>query len=231
MRTETTEVIFFDAAGTLFRLPRGVGWHYRDVASRHGCEIEEEVLGRAFSAVWQEMPARAATRCARPDDDRGWWRELVSRVLTECGGEAAAVLDADAYFTELYAEFTRPGVWVLYPEVRVELEKLRAHYRLGIVSNFDTRLHQILRQLDIADFFQPIVLSSEVGADKPDPWIFQRALELAEIRPTEAAHVGDDSRCDWAGAAAAGLRAFPLRRPGNSLRDLPAWLARDRFAS
>ncbi len=65
------EVIFFDAAGTLFHLPRGVGHHYREVALRHGCEIAEGDLRAAFAAVWKTMPLRPATRVARADDDRG----------------------------------------------------------------------------------------------------------------------------------------------------------------
>ena len=217
------EVIFFDAAGTLFHLPRGVGHHYREVALRHSCDIAESDLQAAFSAVWKTMPPRAATRVARADDDRGWWRELVGRMLERCG-VAAGALDRAAYFAELYAEFTQPGVWALFPEVRAVLEELRPHYRLGIISNFDGRLRAILRHLEIAAHFEPIVISSEVGADKPDRWIFQHALERAGIAPAAALHVGDDPARDWAAAESAGLHSFHLARPANSLRDLAAAL-------
>ena len=218
------EVVFFDAAGTLFHLPRGVGHHYREVALRHGCEIGERDLQAAFAAVWKSMPPRPATRMARADDDRGWWRELVGRALERCD-VAAEALDREAYFAELYAEFTRPGVWELFPGVRAVLEELQPHYRLGIISNFDGRLRAILQHLGIAAHFQPIVISSEVGADKPDRWIFQHALERAGVPPGAALHVGDDPVRDWAAAESAGLRCFRLARPANSLRDLPAWLA------
>ena len=218
------EVIFFDAAGTLFHLPRGVGYHYREVALRHGCEIGERDLHGAFAAVWKTMPPRPATRAPRADDDRGWWRELVGRALERCA-VAAGALDREVYFSELYAEFARPGVWELFPEVRAVLEELQPQCRLAIISNFDGRLRTILRHLDLARYFQPIVISSEVGADKPDPWIFQHALERAGVAPGAALHVGDDPARDWAAAEAAGLRCFRLARPANSLRDLPAWLA------
>ena len=218
------EVVFFDAAGTLFHLPRGVGHHYREVALRHGCEIAEGDLRAAFAAVWMAMPPCPATRVARADDNRGWWRELVGRVLERCG-VAAEVLDREAYFAELYEEFTRPGVWELFPEVRAVLENLRGHYRLGVISNFDGRLRTILQHLGIAGHFQPIVISSEVGADKPDRWIFQHALESAGVPPSAALHVGDDPVRDWHAAESVGLRCFRLARPANSLRDLPAWLA------
>ncbi len=213
--------IFFDAVGTLIRLPRGVGHHYSAVARRHGCELDAAVLDSAFRAAWKAMPARAATRIARPDDDRGWWRALVASVLDRVG---AAALDRDAYFAELYAEFARPGVWELFPEVCEVLDALAGRYALGIVSNFDGRLRAILGGLGIAGRFEHVVLSSEVGADKPDPWIFERALSLAGVRPEHALHAGDDPRCDWAGAAAAGLRVFHLERSRGDLRAIIATL-------
>lgn len=214
-----TKVIFFDAAGTLFHLPRGVGWHYRDVAERHGCPLDEQVLLRAFGAVWKTMPARPAERKARPDDDRGWWRELVEQVLNRCA-VAPGQLDRAAYFDELYAEFTRPGVWALFPEVRETLAGLRSQFRLGVISNFDGRLRPILAHLGIADAFEDLVISSEVGADKPDAWIFEHALDRIGVAAGEALHVGDDPVHDWQGAAAAGLQVFRLERPANDLRNL-----------
>ncbi len=63
-----------------------------------------------------------------------------------------------------------------------------------------------------------------MGADKPDPFIFQRALELTNATAHESLHVGDDPVRDWQGAAAAGLRVFELERPRRSLRDLLATL-------
>lgn len=217
------KVIFFDAAGTLFYLPRSVGWHYREVAERFGCDIDEERLQRAFRAVWTEMPARLPGRVARADDDKIWWRGLVARVLDVCG-VTAHQLDRAAYFEELYQEFTRPGVWELFPEVRDIVTALRPRFQLGVISNFDGRLRAILDHLGLSGVFEPLVISSEVGADKPDPWIFQRALELAGVAPGEALHVGDDPVHDWQGAAAAGIHIFKLDRPANSLRDLPACL-------
>ena len=223
------KIVFFDAAGTLFHLPRGVGWHYREVAARRGAQLDEDALREAFQETWTSMPARPASRQARADDDRGWWRELVERVLDRCAlGQGE--LDRPAYFEELYREFARPGVWTLFPETRSVLQALGPRYQLGIISNFDGRLRLILEHLGLTGIFAPVIISSEVGADKPDPWIFQRALALAGVGPAEALHVGDDARSDWEGAAAAGLRVFRLQRPANSLRDLVAQLtARSAF--
>jgi putative hydrolase of the HAD superfamily len=213
------KIIFFDAAGTLFHLPRGVGWHYRDVAGRHGWTLDEDALRRAFGEVWREMPTRPASRIARADDDKGWWHELVERVLDRCAVSADASARG-AYFEELYAEFTRPGIWELFPEVREVLDALRSRFRLGVISNFDGRLRPIFRHLGLDDIFDPLVISSEAGADKPDPWIFQQALARAGVAAAEALFVGDDPVRDWQGAAEAGLQVFRLHRPDISLRDL-----------
>lgn len=219
MGARTTKVIFFDAAGTLFHLPRGVGWHYREVAARHGLQLDETALQRTFGAAWKAMPVGPATREARPDDDRDWWRQLVGQVLAGCA-VAPTEIDFNAYFDELYSEFTKPGVWELFAEVHDVLVQLRPHFRLGIISNFDGRLRHILAHLGIADFFSDMVISSEVGSDKPDAWIFESALHRSGVAPREALHVGDDPVHDWQGAAAAGLEVFRLDRPANDLRDL-----------
>ncbi len=215
----TPRVIFFDAAGTLFHLPRGVGFHYAAVLARHGVRREEAMLNDAFQTLWQEMPAPVPAEGPRADDGKGWWRDLVGRVLDRCEvGETD--LERGTFFEDLYHEFVRPAVWRLYPETREVLERLAARFPLGVITNFDGRFRGIAAQLGIGHFFRYLVISSEVGADKPDPRIFRRAVELAGVAPAEALHVGDDAVCDWEGAAAAGLRAFALDRPRNDLRSV-----------
>lgn len=217
------KTIFFDAAGTLFHLPRGVGWHYREVAQRFGCTLDEDALSHAFRTVWRQMPIRPALHQPRPDDDKGWWFSLVDQVLDECRVPTEQLSRLE-YFEQLYTEFTQSGIWELYPETLEVLSSLRTRYRLGVISNFDGRLRPILAHLGLVRLFDPIVISSEVGADKPDPWIFQQALKLAGATAAESLHVGDDLRADWQGAEAAGLHVFHLHRPDNSLRQLAAKL-------
>jgi putative hydrolase of the HAD superfamily len=130
-------------------------------------------------------------------------------------------LDRDAYFEAVYGHFAEPGVWDLYPEVIEVLDALHARFQLGVISNFDGRLRMILEHLSLSKYFAHLFLSSELGADKPDPEIYRRALRLSNVRPDETLHVGDDPERDWAGATGAGLSIFRLDRPRTSLRDLP----------
>jgi putative hydrolase of the HAD superfamily len=202
-------VVFFDATGTLIYLPRGVAFHYADVARRHGEGFAEADLDRAFHVAWKEMPGRVSTTGPRPNDDKEWWRALVDRTLDHL---QPIKLDRSAFFEELYAEFTLPGVWALFPEIREVLETLRTRCQLGVISNFDSRLRTIFNHLAITAFFDEIVISSEVGADKPDEKIFQIALARFGVAPQEALHVGDDPENDWRAAERAGLHVFPLNR-------------------
>ena len=215
------KAIFFDAAGTLIYLPKSVGHHYAFVGKRIGLALDAPALDRAFADCWKQMPARPAFDGPREDDDKGWWRELVKRILDQVA-PGTSELDRDAFFEAAYAHFAEAGVWELYPEVTEVLEALHERCALAVVSNFDGRLRMILEHLGVSKYFARVFLSSELGADKPDPEIYRRALQLSAARPNETLHAGDDPVRDWEGASAAGLSVFRLERPRNSLRDLLA---------
>jgi putative hydrolase of the HAD superfamily len=78
-----------------------------------------------------------------------------------------------------------------------------------------------------------VVTSAEVGAAKPEPRVFERALTVAGVPAGEALHAGDKVDNDVEGAAAAGIRAVLVQREGEppegvtairSLQELPALL-------
>jgi len=129
-------------------------------------------------------------------------------------------LDHDNFFEIAYEHFAEAGVWELYPEVVEILEILRPRFRVAVISNFDGRLRMILEHLGVSKFFSHIFVSSELGADKPDPEIFRRALSVIQLAPNEVLHVGDDPERDWKAASAAGVSIFKLERNKNSLRDV-----------
>jgi len=216
---EVIRAILFDAAGTLFYLTKTVGDHYAYVGREVGLDLDAQKLESAFHAAWKQLPRRPAIDGPRKDDDKGWWRELVRRVFDQVA-PSVSELDRDNFFEVAYEHFAEPGVWELYPEVPEVLEQLRPRFQLAIISNFDGRLRFILQHLGISNYFSYIFISSELGADKPDPEIFRRALKLIHLNADEVLHVGDDPERDWNAASAAGLSVFRLDRPRNSLRDL-----------
>lgn len=123
----------------------------------------------------------------------------------------------DAYFDEIYRAFRGTRGWELYPETIDVLRRLRREgIRLGIISNFDSRLLDVLDALNINEFFDTITISSREGAAKPDPRIFMAALQKHDCPASSALHVGDSLQSDVGGAMAAGMRAVWIDR-GESL--------------
>ena len=93
------------------------------------------------------------------------------------------------------------------------LDSLSQHCRLGIVTN-NSSAEQIekLRALNIASYFDTVVISEDVGVTKPDPRIFSLALERIGARAHEAVFIGDSLDNDIAGAANLGMAAVWLCR-------------------
>jgi putative hydrolase of the HAD superfamily len=213
------KAIFFDAVGTLFYLTKSVGRHYAIVGEEIGLKLDADKLGDAFVSAWNQMPKRSAIAGPRENDDKDWWRNLVDLVLDQVA-PSLGELDRDNFFEIAYDHFAESGVWELYPEVISVLTQLEPRFQLAVVSNFDGRLRFIIDHLGISKFFKHIFVSSELGADKPDPEIFRRALRVVDLSPDQVLHVGDDPERDWKAAKAAGLSVFELDREKTSLRYL-----------
>lgn len=212
------QTLFFDAAGTLIRPAEAVGKTYAQHALRQGIVVEPEAIMQAFRVVWKETPPplHPAGQGAA-DDDRGWWRALVGDVFARVLGAPLAENRLEALFSGLYLHYAQPQAWSVFDDVVPALEDLSRDHRLLVLSNFDRRLRSILAGHDLLRFFAEVVISSEVGAAKPHPRMFQAALAAGGCLPQEALHIGDDATCDLAGAQSSGIHAFHVKRPGNGL--------------
>jgi putative hydrolase of the HAD superfamily len=217
------KAITLDAVGTLFYLTKTVGDHYAYVGREVRLDLDAQELESAFHTAWKKMPQRYAIDGPRENDDKGWWRELVDFILDQVA-PSLSEFDRDNFFEIAYEHFAESGVWERYPEVPGVLEQLQPRFQLAVISNFDGRLRLILEHLGISKFFHHVFVSSELGADKPDPEIYRRALKFIDLKPNEVLHVGDDPGRDWEAASATGLSIFRLDRRKNSLRDLLATL-------
>ena len=78
------------------------------------------------------------------------------------------------------------------PEAFDVLNALRSRgQRMGIVSNYPPELRAYLQEAGLAPYFETIIISGEVGVEKPDPRIMQLAMEAMQIQPAECLYVGD----------------------------------------
>jgi putative hydrolase of the HAD superfamily len=212
-RGKRPEAVLLDAAGTLIRPREPVGETYAGMARRFGAKLDPDRLSRAFPEILADMPDLAfewTSIAELQNRERDWWRALVGRVLERVGG---SVGDFEGFFDALYSYYAKGCTWECFPEVPSVLSALRAQgCRLAVVSNFDSRLPGILRDLGLADSVDVIIYSSKAGSAKPDPVIFQAALAALRVSPEEAIHVGDSPLADVAGAAAAGITGLLIGR-------------------
>jgi putative hydrolase of the HAD superfamily len=195
--------VLFDAVGTLFRTRGTIGEIYSDVASRHGVLARPDELDRRFEALTgaRGMPV-----------EKAGWRRTVALVFENLG----RFDDFDAFFEEVYALFRSGSRWRLFPEVPGVLEQLGARgVRMGVVTNFDDRIHQVLEDLGITRYFDAIQTAEGSGLQKPDPRFFTRAAATLQATAQDTIVVGDDVVQDLGGAQRAGMRGLLVdRRPG-----------------
>lgn len=209
------EVVFFDAVGTLFRVRDSVGDIYARAASEYGVVADADRVNQAFFQAFKSARPAAfpnASDAELPDLERAWWREVVERTFDICELRDRFV-DFSSYFNLVFDRFATASTWKLYDETLPVLQQLRrARVPLGIISNFDSRLHAVLDALALREYFQSVTLSTAIGAAKPDVRVFQTATRTHGINSECALHVGDSYKQDYVGAKRAGLQAVWLLR-------------------
>ncbi|HRY28441.1 MAG TPA: HAD-IA family hydrolase [Elusimicrobiota bacterium] len=209
------KAVFFDAGGTLFRPHPSVGHVYAGLARKYGCDASAEWVDRRFRAQWRRRNGLEFLKNTDEGEEKAWWSRLVRAVF----GRRMSEETFRPYFEELYDLFAQPKTWRLFPDALPTLKKLKKRgVPVGIVSNWDSRLFELCRGLGVAPWVDFILASAVVGSVKPHPGIFQKALKLAGVRPSEAIHVGDSFREDYCGATRAGLKAVWLCRAGGGSR-------------
>ncbi|NEO34108.1 MAG: HAD family hydrolase [Symploca sp. SIO3C6] len=209
------KVIFLDAVGTLFGVRGSVGEVYGMFAREYGVKVKDASLNNSFLRAFKSAKPPVfpgADPDEIPEQEFEWWRMIALRTF-EDAGVLEQFVDFTDFFDQLYHHFATAKPWFIYPDVIPALEKWQAvGIGLGIVSNFDSRLHFVLKELKLDKFFTSITISTFAGAAKPEPQIFATALQKHHCQPQEAWHIGDSYQQDYQGARAAGLRAILIDR-------------------
>ena len=216
--------VLFDAAETLFTTRGSIGELYGTVAREFGSTADDAQIQAAFVREFRHS-GPLTTR-----GEKQWWRDVVQRVFNEVG----MVENFEEFFNKVYDQFRDSSGWLLFPETREVLTELKGRndLRLGVISNFDSRIYSVMRSLDIISFFDTITISSETGYAKPHPGIFLAAQEALGIPASRILLVGDSLMDDIQAGQLSGmnsvlidrqdryadLKAFPRIR---SLREVP----------
>jgi putative hydrolase of the HAD superfamily len=206
---EPIDTLLFDFGGTLDA--NGVAWKDRFYAlyRAEGLDMAADAFESSFFAADDSLVGSLAPAT----DLSGTVQALVANLEAELGRCGAGADEtclgngrtdgnrgrrvASRFLSEASAAFACN---------RPLLEALGERYRLGVVSNFYGNLEAVCQGAGLASLFAVLVDSHRVGAEKPDPAIFQFALETLRATPETTVFVGDSLRRDREGARRTGMR-------------------------
>ncbi len=214
-----TRAYFFDAGHTLLHTVPSVGEVYAREAVALGARVTAEEINAVYPGVFEEIAPRHTAagvgRAANDEQDAALWRAITGEVHRRVPGLRA--VDALAWWERLHEAFGRSDHWTYYPDVVPTLKELRRRgVKVGVISNWSTRLRVISRELGLEELVDFVLISAEFGAGKPDPRIFEAALDRAGVDPEDSLHAGDSVHDDVIGARGVGIRpVFVWRRSGD----------------
>ena len=192
---------------------------YSRVLATLGSELEAGLLDRCIRKTSAEMAGEVPSGTDRfgrfAGGETEYWSRFFRKVYRSAAGRSAEPRLVDRALDLLWEAFGQPTAWHVYDDVVPTLDQLRREgARLGVVSNWDSRLTRLLQVLDLAKYFETIGVSCHEKMEKPNPKFFLRVMDRMGGRPRETLHVGDVPDLDLAGARAAGLDAVVLDRAG-----------------
>ena len=216
--------IFFDVGNTLL-FPNRDRIH-APLAER-SLTPDPALLRNLERSVKNQFDARMAKNGST---DHSFWWMFYSQLLAKIG------LNDDAVRDQLVSSIRQSANWDIIPSgTREQLQQIGTRYQIGVISNADGKIADVLRRCNIADCFRTITDSGLVGYEKPHPEIFRQALSQMNAKAEESLYVGDLYSVDYLGAAGAGMRAVLMDVPGaycdkdvprvESLEEFSKWLS------
>jgi putative hydrolase of the HAD superfamily len=183
---------------------------YSSVFDRYGIETEQAAFEQAFRAAWVEWAHEGPFEATEEASFRRL-TELDQLVFDRLGYPGLP----EAFFRDIDHAFRQRSAFHVFPDVIPALDAMQdAGLRLGVVSNWGWYAPELLQTLELARHFEVMSISARVGYQKPHAAIFEHALDLFDIEPDEAIHVGDDPEADVLGARRVGIEAVLIDRCG-----------------
>ena len=192
--------LFLDAGGVLCH----PAWpRVSATLATEGVHVSAEALAAAEPLAKKDID-EASVVGSTDDATRGWL--YFNKVLEHAGVPLSQATDAALAMLREYHR--SENLWEYVPaDVKPALKRLRdLGLTLVVVSNANGRLRYLFDRLGLTSYFDVVLDSHEWNVEKPDPRLFQIALEQSGGAADTTAHVGDLFHIDVAGARAAGLR-------------------------
>lgn len=200
---EMKPYLLLDAGGTLLFIDQD---YLSRLADAHGLQVEATRFYKEHFRLVHWFDTYVSTRRRFLSGFSEPYSQILFRLvgLSEESAEQAAQIAEARHEQRNLWEFTFP--WVVET-----LDQLRDEgYRMSIISNADGRVEEQLHDLEIRGYFERVYDSEVVGARKPEPGIYELALNDLGLRPDEALFVGDMFYIDIWGANRVGMPGLHL---------------------
>lgn len=206
--------LFFDVNGTLIDIETDEGLEeiYRAIGhflTYQGISLRRWEVRDLYFQIMQQQRAASAEMFVEWDAV-AVWRELIEMK----GSDYTRSLPLEKreqlplFLAELHRGIARKRLRP-YPQVQETLDQLRSRYRMAIVSDAQSAYAvPELRFVGLLNYFDPIIVSGDYGYRKPDPRLFQKALDALQLRPEQALFLGNDLYHDIFGAQQVGMKAI-----------------------
>jgi putative hydrolase of the HAD superfamily len=215
--------LLFDVNGTLIDIETDEGLEeiYRAIAHvlmYQGIALHRWEVRDLYFQIMQQQRAQSAETFAESDVVEVW-REFLrikaSDFTRSLPPEKREHLPL--FLAELHRGIARKRLRS-YPEVPETLDQLCSQYHLAVVSDAQSAYAvPELRAVGLLHYFNPIIISGDYGYRKPDPRLFQQALDALQVRPEHALFFGNDLYHDIFGAQQVGMKAiFVSSNQGNT---------------
>lgn len=230
------DIVFFDAGETIIHPYPSFPELFAQVCATRGVTVEpddvRDVQERLAPHLIDLAEDSGVTKPSlNADDSQRFWTFLYDRFLAALG-----VTD-ERLPHELFSTFSASSTYRLFDDVRPTLLEIEGRgHRLGLISNFEGWLEQILVEQEVGESFDVTVISGVEGVEKPDPAIYELAVERAGVEPSRCVHVGDSMALDVVPASEVGINAVLLDRVGrypdgdcpkiSSLEELPSVISK-----
>jgi HAD superfamily hydrolase (TIGR01549 family) len=174
-------------------------------AAERGVTVDANAIAASVPIAWAEYDA-----AIRKGFGGHPWKFLMRTLLAE---SQVAPADAASLTDWLWDEQPKQNLWRLPIPGMFELarELHRKHVTIGVISNSEGKLAELVRELGLDDALTMIVDSGVFGVTKPDPRIFLFATDQLGVEPADVIHIGDSYEADVKGALNVGMRAIWFR--------------------
>jgi len=207
--------VTFDAGGTLLTPHPSVGEVYAEILRGYHLIRNPLELESAFQSAFSSISKNPAV--LDPDErEKDFWRQVVRETMKD---DPIPASQFDDVFINMWDSFSHGNRWRVYNGSHQILKTLRDRgYWLGVLSNWDHRLHTVLEETGLSDLVESVVISVEVGVEKPDSGIFRAVEAQSGMPPDVFLHVGDSRHHDLAGARDAGWSGILIRNDEGPVR-------------